>query len=481
VARTPRSRTPRSRTPRSRDSLIRALGISGWDAADAVVLAALATEAPLLLIGPHGSAKSLLLTRLAAALGLAHRHYNASLLSFDDLVGFPVPQGDRLVYLQTPATIWDAEAVFFDEVSRCRPELQNKLFPIVYERLVQGVPLAKLRYRWAAMNPPPADDAEGASYAGSEPLDIALADRFAFIVEAPAFGDLSAADQAQVVRRGGAPDGDAGERLVRTVEQTRACLAGAGDALAGPIADYVPLVAQKLAAAGHPLSTRRAVQLGRNIESVAAAMRVLGIDAKADAPYWNGLRHSIPDAAWGQPVPGAQLLGAHRAAWEIARLDDQPELKALLSERDPMKRIARAVGATTVPPLETGKIVADSFAALSRVERLATARAVMARVGRRSDLPGSCLELVALTYAELAQHGTSSVTVSRGGNDWKRDILSSSLATLDRGTLRGRVLTNAAIALMRGDERFAFADLARAYDTAAACLHDDRDDAEASR
>lgn len=470
-----------ARTAPPRSPLIRALGISGWDGADAVVLAALATEAPLLLIGPHGSAKSLLLTRLADALGLAHRHYNASLLSFDDLVGFPVPQGDRLVYLQTPATIWDAEAVFFDEVSRCRPELQNKLFPIVHERVVQGVALGKLRYRWAAMNPPPSDDAADVSYAGSEPLDVALADRFAFIVEAPAFGDLSAADQAQVVRRGGATEPGVGERLARLVIETRERLTAAGDALAEPVAEYVPLVAQKLAAAGHPLSTRRAVQVGRNIAAVAAAMHVLGVDGKADAPYWTGLRHSIPDAAWGRPVPGAKLLGAHKAAWEIARIENQPELKALLSQRDPMKRIALAVEATSVPPIDAGKVVADSFAALSRVERLAIAPAVMARAAARPDLPASCLELVASAYAEVGHYGESSVTVSQGGNDWKRDVLSSHLATLDRGSLRGRVLTNAAIVLMRDEERFEFKDLARAYDRAVACFEKVRHTRETPR
>jgi hypothetical protein len=56
---------------------------------------------------------SLLLARLAEALGLAFRHYNASILSFDDLLGYPVPQDGRLVYLETPATIWKAEAVLF--------------------------------------------------------------------------------------------------------------------------------------------------------------------------------------------------------------------------------------------------------------------------------------------------------------------------------------------------------------------------------
>src|SRR5437868_7126337 len=113
------------------------LGLYGLGHLDAPVLAALATETPLLLIGPHGSAKSALLERLADALNLEHRHYNASLISFDDLIGFPVPDGDGLRYLRTPGTLWEAQSVFLDEISRCRPEVQNKLFSIVHERRVQ--------------------------------------------------------------------------------------------------------------------------------------------------------------------------------------------------------------------------------------------------------------------------------------------------------------------------------------------------------
>ena len=73
---------------------LRQLGIIGSDRIDAVLLAALATEAPLLLIGAHGTAKSLLLNRVAAALDLKFRHYNASLLNYDDLVGYPLPDAD---------------------------------------------------------------------------------------------------------------------------------------------------------------------------------------------------------------------------------------------------------------------------------------------------------------------------------------------------------------------------------------------------
>ena len=83
--------------------LMRRLNLFGLDFLDPIVLAALADERPLLLIGPHGTAKSELLNRLAATLGLEHRHYNASLISFDDLLGYPVPDAERGVSLGSAA------------------------------------------------------------------------------------------------------------------------------------------------------------------------------------------------------------------------------------------------------------------------------------------------------------------------------------------------------------------------------------------
>lgn len=85
--------------------LLAGLGIHDLSHLDTPVLAALATVTPMLLIGTHGSASSALIERLASVLGLEHRHHNASLISFDDLVGFPVPEGDGLRYLRTPAML----------------------------------------------------------------------------------------------------------------------------------------------------------------------------------------------------------------------------------------------------------------------------------------------------------------------------------------------------------------------------------------
>ena len=112
-----------------RSALIGSLGIVGLQEIEPVLLAALVQEDPILLIGNHGTGKRYILRQLAAALNLEWRHYNASLLNFDDLVGFPVPDNSGgLRYAKTPCSVWEAEVVFFDEISRCRPELQNKLF-----------------------------------------------------------------------------------------------------------------------------------------------------------------------------------------------------------------------------------------------------------------------------------------------------------------------------------------------------------------
>ena len=90
----PKKQTEELEHPVAPDGPFKRLGLHGLEGLAPILVAALATEEPLLLIGPHGTAKSLLLTRIAAALELPFRHYNASLLNFDDLVGFPLPGKD---------------------------------------------------------------------------------------------------------------------------------------------------------------------------------------------------------------------------------------------------------------------------------------------------------------------------------------------------------------------------------------------------
>ncbi len=78
-----------------REEVTSVLGVHGWRPLDPVLLAALALEAPLLLVGPHGTAKSLVVERVARATGSEFRHYNASLFQLRRSCRHPAPRRAR--------------------------------------------------------------------------------------------------------------------------------------------------------------------------------------------------------------------------------------------------------------------------------------------------------------------------------------------------------------------------------------------------
>src|SRR5262249_8496053 len=233
---------PAARSEHSPETYLSRLGVFGFGEIEPVVLAALVTGDPLLLIGASGTGKTYLLNSLSEALKLEHRHYNASLVSFDDLVGFPYPgpDGNGVRFLETPATVWTAESVLIDEISRAKPEQQNRLFSLVHERKVQGIELPRLRYRWAAMNPCSADQDRDEQYAGSEPLDPALADRFALFVSALDWNDLGDDEKRRIAQPvGEGRIADHGGRLKAQLEAWRAAFGARIGSCPELILDYV--------------------------------------------------------------------------------------------------------------------------------------------------------------------------------------------------------------------------------------------------
>ncbi len=350
--------------------LTRPLGLLGWDKLEPVLLAALATAEPLLLIGRHGTAKSFLLERLAQALGLTYRFYNASLLNYDDLVGIPVPDAAQttLRYISTPTAIWDAEVVFVDELSRTRPDLQNKLFSIIHERRVQGIPLEKLRYRWAAMNPPPAagDDADddGDAYLGAEPLDPALADRFAFLVEVPGWAELTDVEKTELLNDQFRGRHEFPVDVPALVARTRERLS-ALTARPPALAPYFIALETQLRAAGTRLSSRRLSMLFRSALGIHASRGVL---TGGPAPDWEtslflALAHGHPGLAAGAVDRGA-LLAIHRQAWNLTRLEADDPWRTLLGLADPVERVAVAsLGGLPLKEDEFSSLVLEAVAA----------------------------------------------------------------------------------------------------------------------
>ena len=314
----------------SAPSRLARLGVFGFDAVEPVILAALVTEDPLLLIGPSGTGKTYLLNTLSETLGLEHRHYNASLISFDDLIGFPYPDpdGTGVRFLETPATVWGAESVLIDEISRCKPEHQNRLFSLVHERRVQGIALPSLRWRWAAMNPCSADQSSVQDYAGSEPLDPALADRFALFVTAADWADLTEDERRGVADPSGegriASDGGA---LRKEVEGWRAIFEQRLQALPPLVIAYAVAVTTALNAGGIRISPRRARLIAR---SLLAATIVTG--KTKERLFRSVLNCSLPHACWGEQPSAEAIAAAHRAAWDSASNASEAWVHSFLTE-----------------------------------------------------------------------------------------------------------------------------------------------------
>ena len=424
--------------------LTKALGLEGWEKLEPVILAALASEEPLLLVGRHGAAKSFLLERLAEALELEFRCYNASLLNFDDLVGFPIPTEDKqsLRYISTPAAIWDAEVVFLDEINRTKPELQNKLFPIVHERRVQGVKLEKLRYRWAAMNPPPGDDDEEA-YLGAEPLDPALADRFGFLVPVPEWGDLRKDEKRRILGDQFKGRHDFAVKPPEVLAEARRVYVGLQANPPDGLTEYLIQLEKNLALADLYLSARRMTTLHRNVLAVQAARVVLAQLARevdAVGVEWEesaltALLHSIPQLAGETSVDYARLATAHRQAWELTKLDDDDPWKQILETPDPLDRLAVAAGlGDKLSDFDLGKVILEAVASQDEGGlRTATALAAYLRFGLDRNVPGTVVETLAQEISRVLVPLKGKSTVRGALASVLREI--ASIVSFDGGTL----------------------------------------------
>ena len=313
-------------------------GVYGFDDLEPLIFAALITEDPLMLLGPSGTGKTYLLNTLSEVLGLEHRHYNASLVAFDDLVGFPFPDQEKgsVEFLQTPATIWGAQSVLIDEISRCKPEHQNRLFALIHERRIQGLPLTGLKYRWAAMNPPAADNQSDEDYVGSEPLDPALADRFALFIEAKDWKALDETARAGIANPAGEGQiaNDHGA-LTGALTAWQTDFQQALTDVPQELLVYAKAATDALLEGGIRLSPRRVRLL---VRSLLAATIVSG-EWSATLAH-QVLAASIPQVAWGVQIETTPIQAAHEVAWAEAMELPERWVFRFLHEKDLCKQLS---------------------------------------------------------------------------------------------------------------------------------------------
>jgi hypothetical protein len=271
------------------------------------------------------------------------------------------------------------------------------------------------------MNPPQPldDDWDDNPYRGSEPLDAALADRFAFVLEMPAWSQLNERQQIEVIRASETPVcPTVCGRLRASIGTTRAAIPSLAESFSEPLAIYVRTLIALLAQSGTELSPRRGGMILRNILAVHAAYLTVAPTAKpADAAYL-AVRHSLPQRALGQKVDEVKLLAAHREAWRMTGIKPNDPLRAILSEADPLRRAALAIRAPKIPNGEFSSIIADSLAALPMGSREALA-ADLFETGAAGRMVAAIAEQTAELYGHVALNPSFSETVAGHGERFK--------------------------------------------------------------
>jgi hypothetical protein len=288
--------------------------------------------------------------------------------------------------------------------------------------------LERLQHRWAAMNPPSPDDIENANsnyYLGAEPLDPALADRFPFIIFVPTWGDLSEADRRHIINWNEGDhfsDFDLQQHLEihplpSLVARCATYIRLLEDQLNQWLGDYVLYAFDLLEKARLGQSPRRARMLARSIVAVHAARMLLeSDDVELDYSAEIALTYSLPENASEVPPAAANVLAIHRQAWEIASLDESDEMRRILIEPDPLRRVLLASQLDVDMDLISRLVTQALGSAETEARRMSLATAIFLVARGRWTLRSAAWEPLVQYARRVIEPRTISLTVQQGQN-----------------------------------------------------------------
>jgi hypothetical protein len=246
------------------------------------------------------------------------------------------------------------------------------------------------------MNPPLTPDSDpDEAYEGSLPLDPALADRFAYVVELPTLLDL--------IREGGLPPESPPDlpALVREVRERVAATPADDRAWA---ARYVSELVEPLAEARLAISGRHAVLLAGAVGAVHAVASVLDHGVGLADSALLALRNGLPQRAQGRAIEAPKLAAIHRHAVQAAGEPADGAWRRINALADPVARVAEALRwhGRGVGRVELSSLVSEAFAGLTVPQRYLFARHVLPRAAALECLNVPAYELLAEPIAKLA-------------------------------------------------------------------------------
>lgn len=382
------------------------LQIYGWSI-DAILLAALSLELNVLLVGEHGVAKSQLVRKLSRELNASYSVYNAATFNLEDIVGIPIPveteEGVQLEYVYNEHSIWQSQFVLMDEISRATPQKQNRTLLILQEKMVLGMKLEKLRWCWAAMNPSSNDDEflsdidfnQTNEYIGTEQLDIALLDRFPFIIQVPTWQDFDFNTRKNIIFPEPIEQ-DNRLNLIQLITQCKNAIPQVLETYQEQIVHYVIACMELLNQKANLYQTPRRSQMMANaLIGIHAARLILndGDDIDFETSCHQMLTHCIPQLASLSPKTKLKLLAIHRQAYFLSQFPSSA-FSILSMETNPAKRIKLALDIqlsySDLGPLVTQAIEEQGD---DEISRLAIAIALYYRI-HQLPLPPYTLETV---------------------------------------------------------------------------------------
>ena len=173
----------------------------GWNELEPSLLACIAMRKSVLLIGKHGSGKTSFMRFVSAAMSrdgqpaevkevdatTLDKQFKMTKYAMDkenliSMVGIPnaekMKEGE-ITYATHQRSVFNADAILLDEITRASKENQNMVLEILEERTVFGLPL---KYQFAVAT------ANDETYKGAMKLDAALLDRFYVVLPVPDAG-----------------------------------------------------------------------------------------------------------------------------------------------------------------------------------------------------------------------------------------------------------------------------------------------------
>lgn len=187
---------PRKRTTEIKETKkgwLSKMGLLGFEALEAPIMAAAIANKPLLFSGEDGTCKTALSRVMTESFYYdqdAFRMVNCPTSTEETFVGHlnhKAYQMGKIEYLEQKGTIWGGKGALYDEVNRVPPQVSGLFFEAVDEGHVNGIPTG-IELTFGAVNPP--------SVYLTEPLDKAFMRRWCWI-EMPNLRDLVAINSTE--------------------------------------------------------------------------------------------------------------------------------------------------------------------------------------------------------------------------------------------------------------------------------------------